>query len=82
MRGVEDRTGKLRIERAAQHAFENARARIPDFDAVRELVGLRCYIAKAPNLFTPSLIVALSLIAELDTGQCFGPLQRATTLFL
>jgi hypothetical protein len=56
LRGVEDRTGKLRIERAGQHAFENARARIPDFDAVRELIGLRCYNAKAPNLFTPSLI--------------------------
>jgi len=25
LRGVEDRTGKLRIERAGQHAFENAR---------------------------------------------------------
>ena len=82
LRGVEDRTGKLRIERAGQHAFENARARIPDFDAVRELIGLRCYNAKAPNLFTPSLIRGSQAIAELDTGQCFGPLQRATTLFL
>jgi hypothetical protein len=38
LRGVKDRSGKLRIERKCEHAFERVSAAVPEFTAVRKLL--------------------------------------------
>lgn len=38
LRGVKDRSGKLRIERKCEHAFECVSAAVPEFAAVRKLL--------------------------------------------
>jgi hypothetical protein len=38
LRGVKDRSGKLRIERKCEHAFERVSGVVPEFTAVRKLL--------------------------------------------
>jgi len=85
-RRVKDRPRKLRVERAREYAFEHLSAAIPQFDTIGKHLGMVGDDAQPPG-FGYALNHRGSLRRSRNAysvlrGQCCGPLQRATTLFL
>jgi hypothetical protein len=74
-RRVKDCPGKLRIERARDHAFEHVSAAVPQFDAVRKLLGFGGDQSQPRGLgYARSIIAGLCALAEC---QCQSVLRAA-----